>query len=107
MQHLLVACVFATEVWFRVLSMIGMQFCEPGPNDEVFQVCWKSAKSVTPKCKKKRFNSLVMLVAWWLWKKQNVCVFDEASPNISRIIQYIQEDARFGCLAGAVGLWAI
>jgi hypothetical protein len=31
-------------------------------------------------------------------------VFDEASPNISRIIQDIQEDARFWCLAGAAGL---
>jgi hypothetical protein len=106
-QHLLVSCVFAREVWFRILSKVGLQVCAPGPNDVVFQEWWKSAECVTSNCKKKGFNSLVMLVAWWLWKHRNACVFDAASPNISRIIQRIQEDATIWCLAGAAGLRAL
>jgi hypothetical protein len=34
--HLLVGCVFAREVWFRVLSKVGMQCRAPGTNDEGF-----------------------------------------------------------------------
>jgi hypothetical protein len=106
-QHLLVDCVFAREVWFRIMSKVGLQGCAPGPNDVVFQEWWKSAERVMPNCKKKGFNSLVMLVAWWLWKHRNACVFDKASPDISRIIQHIQEDATLWCLAGAARLRAV
>jgi hypothetical protein len=48
------------------MSKVGLQGCALGPNDVVFQEWWKSAEHVTPNCKKKGFNSLVMLVAWWL-----------------------------------------
>jgi hypothetical protein len=93
-QHLLVGCVFAKEVWFRVLSKVGMQFHAPGIDDEVFQEWWNSAERLTPKCKKKGFNSLIMLVARWLWKHRNACVFENASPSTSRILQAIEEDAK-------------
>jgi hypothetical protein len=106
MAHLLVGCVFAREVWFKILSKVGLQGCAPGPNDVVFQEWWKSAECVTSNCTK-GFNSLVMLVVWWLWKHRNACVFDAASPNISRIIQHIQEDATIWCLVGAAGLRAL
>jgi hypothetical protein len=105
--HLLVGCVFAREVWFRVLSKVGMQCRAPSTNDEVFQEWWKSTEHVTSKCKKKVFNSLVMLVAWWLWKHRNTCVFDEASPSTSRILQAIEEDAKLWCMVGPVGLRAV
>jgi hypothetical protein len=87
-QHLLVGCVFAKEVWFIVLSKDGMQGCAPGPNDEMFQRWWKSAECVIPKCKRKGFNFIVMLVAWWLWKHRNACVFNEVSPSFSKITYY-------------------
>jgi hypothetical protein len=36
-QHILVSCVFSREVWFRVLSLVGLQRCTPEPGDENFQ----------------------------------------------------------------------
>jgi hypothetical protein len=33
-----------------------------------------------PKQKRGGFNSMVALVAWWLWKHRNACVFDKISP---------------------------
>jgi hypothetical protein len=47
---------------------------------------------------------MVALVAWWLWKHRNTCVFEGASPSISIIVQDIKEDTRMWCLAGATGL---
>jgi hypothetical protein len=105
-QHLLVGCVFAREVWFRVLSKVGMQSHAPSTNDEVFQEWWKSAERLTPNYKK-GFNSLIMQVTWRLWKHRNACVFEEASPSTSRILQAIEENAKLWCLAGAVGLRAV
>jgi hypothetical protein len=84
-----------------------MQCHAPGTNDEVFQEWWNSGERLTPKCKKKGLNSLMMLVVWWLWKHRSACVFENASPSTSRILQAIEEDAKLWCLAGAVGLRAI
>jgi hypothetical protein len=50
---------------------------------------------------------LVILVAWWLWKHRNTCVFEGASPNTRDILQHIQEDATLWGMAGARGLRGI
>jgi hypothetical protein len=44
-------------------------------NDEVFQEWWRKAEARLPKCKKKGLNSLVMIVAWCVWKHRNACTF--------------------------------
>jgi hypothetical protein len=35
-QHILVSCVFSREVWFRVLSLVGLQRGTPEPGEENF-----------------------------------------------------------------------
>jgi hypothetical protein len=57
-----------------------------------------------PKLKKRGFNSLVILVAWWLWKHRNACVFEGASPNINKILAEIQDNIKFWGMAGAKDL---
>jgi hypothetical protein len=52
----------------------------------------------------KRFQFFGDSCAWWLWKHRNSCVFDGASPNISTIMQHIQEDVTLWGLAGAKDL---
>lgn len=103
-QHILVSCVFARDIWFQVLSKVGLQFLSPGTADVVFQECWREAESKVPKIQKKGFNSIVILVAWWLWKHRNACVSDGASPNINIVLQHIHEDAHLWGLAGAVDI---
>lgn len=70
----------------------------------VFQEWWGEAEISVPKSKKKGFNSIVSLVDWQIWKHRNACVFDEAYPNISTILQSIQEEANLWGLAGATAL---
>jgi hypothetical protein len=62
---------------------------------------------LVPKKRKKGFNSLVVLIAWWLWKHRNACVFERASPSTREIMQDISEEARLWCLVGASGLRTI
>jgi hypothetical protein len=62
------------------------------------------AERQVPAPHRKGFNSLVILVAWWIWKHRNTCVFDGASPSTTSILQHIQEDVRFWGMAGAKAL---
>jgi hypothetical protein len=36
---------------------------------------WRHAMQQIEKQHRKGFNSLVVLVAWWIWKHRNACVF--------------------------------
>ncbi|GJN24497.1 hypothetical protein PR202_gb12240 [Eleusine coracana subsp. coracana] len=72
-------------------------------DDLMFQEWWRTAKMLVPKEQHADFNSLVMLVAWWLWKHQNDCVFEGSSPSTQWIIQGIIDDAKMWCMAGAKG----
>jgi hypothetical protein len=100
MQHILLQCVFAREVWFHTLSLIGLQCLTPGTAESSFQDWWHRSGTKIQKAQKKGFNSVVILVAWWLWKHRNSCVFDGATPDISKITQDIRDDAKMWCLAG-------
>ena len=106
-QHLLVACVFSRQVWFSVLSQMDLQPLDPDNNAVVLQDWWREAVLRVPKERRGGFNSLVALVAWWLWKHRNACVFDNVPPSVTKIIEDIKGEARLWCLAGAPGLKVI
>jgi hypothetical protein len=100
-QHLLAGCVFSRQVWFQVLSACNLQHLCPSPGEDNFQVWWQQAEQNVPKQRRKVFNSVVCLVAWWLWKHRNCCVFDDEVADIAKVVQEISEDATFWRLAGA------
>jgi hypothetical protein len=103
-QHILVSCVFSREVWFRVLSLVGLQRCTPEPGEENFQEWWQAAELKVPKQARSGFNSLVSLVVWCFWKQRNACVFDGVSPEVPRTILDIRNEATLWCMAGAKDL---
>jgi len=103
-QHILISCVFTRDIWWQILNKVGLQFLSPGLEEKVFQEWWGKAEYQVPSMHKKGFNSLVILVAWWIWKHRNACVFDGLSPNTSTLLQHIQEDAKLWGLAGAKAL---
>lgn len=106
-QHLLTDCVFAREIWFKTLQRVQLGFLAPTHEDTNFQAWWSRAMEQAPKEVRKGFNSLVILVAWFIWKLRNRCVFDGARPTIDGLLVDIREEARLWCLGGAARLRAL
>lgn len=102
-EHLLVTCVFG-EIWYRVLSFVGLQQLSPSLDEESFQDWWAKTEDRVASQRKKGFNSVVILVAWGLWKHHNACVFYEASPNVSKLFLDIKGEASLWCMVGDVKL---
>jgi hypothetical protein len=73
-QHILVSCVFAREVWVQIVSLVGLQHLSPSLGEGIFQEWWRLAERRVSAVMKKSFNTLVVLVAWWIWKQRNSCV---------------------------------
>ena len=42
--------------------------------------------------RRKGFHSLVMLVAWLLWKHRKECVFEGRTPNVPQLLHRIHEE---------------
>jgi hypothetical protein len=103
-QHILISCVFSRNIWWQVLSRVGLQLVSPGLEVSMFQDWWSVAEGLVPVLHRNGFNTLVILVAWWIWKHRNACVLDGVSPNTSSVLQHIHEDARLWELAGAKAL---
>ena len=70
----------------------------------VLQDWWRESEDRVPQPQKKGFNSLVILVAWQIWKHRNTCVFEAASPYISKILHDIHDEAVLWGMAGGRGL---
>jgi hypothetical protein len=70
---------------------------------EVFKLVVPNIKSVE-KNLRKGLNSLIILVAWEIWKHRNSCVFEGAIPCVQGVVSAVAEEGNAWCLAGASAL---
>jgi hypothetical protein len=71
------------------------------------QEWWSKSEQKVLNHHKKGFNALVALVAWWIWKHRNACVFDGIAPSVSVVLQNIKDEAVVWCRAGVSGLCSL
>jgi nuclear pore complex protein Nup210 len=100
-EHILIGCVFAMQVWFQLLNKVGLSALAPQAADTSFEDWWIKVDKLVPKIFKKGINSLIVLGAWMIWKQRNNCASNRAMPNMQRILTHIEEEAHLWCLAGA------
>ena len=100
-NHLLVGCVFARQVWALVLHQLGMLQLAPQPTVIRFSGWWKRTTAAVPKDLRKGLNSLIILVAWEIWKHRNSCVFDKKRPSVQEVLRAISSEGGLWCSAGA------
>ncbi|WVZ69533.1 hypothetical protein U9M48_018306 [Paspalum notatum var. saurae] len=103
-QHLLISCVFAREVWTAILSKLGLAFIAPQPGCTGFTCWWRQSVKRVGKDMRKGLNSLIILVAWQIWKHRNSCVFEGTRPCVQSVVLAVVEEGRAWCLAGASAL---
>jgi hypothetical protein len=82
-RHLAGECVFAREVWFRVLTPIGLAILVPPPGI-AFLDWWLLYRVQLETAKRKGFDSLIILGAWCLWKECNQRVFHGIEEEVDR-----------------------
>lgn len=104
MEHLLAGCSFTRQTWHEILSWYRITDMPlPGPSTD-FRDWFSLAVQDVPTSLRRGLASLIILTAWRLWKARNDCVFNGATPSISRLVNDIKVDARSWATAGAKGL---
>jgi hypothetical protein len=100
-QHILSNCVITRQFWHNILTPNGLSSVVPKRRDSDFAEWWRKASTRIPKSKRKRFNSMVLLGAWSLWKQRNRCVFYGARPCLSTLEDGFKDEMRLWFSAGA------
>jgi len=98
--HLLLSCVFTRQIWTLVFSHLNLVVDVP-VNSSSFSAWWGKVIRAAPNQWRKGLNSLIILVAWEIWKHRNSCVFEGVLPNSQVLLQAITNESTLWCLAGA------
>jgi hypothetical protein len=77
-HHLILGCVYSREVWFLLLRPISLLHLLSAPDVDLVD-WWLSSRKQLPHHHRKRFDSLVILIWWSLWKERNDRVFNNDS----------------------------
>jgi hypothetical protein len=107
-MHLAGECVYAREVWYRTLHPIGLHQLAPQPGIGYLD-WWLHSRLLLPSIQRRGFHSLVILVAWCIWKERNNIVFQGRSRAAAVLVVDIGEEAERWSLAGfshLAALWA-
>lgn len=100
-QHILIQCMVVREVWFLALQQVGLSTLAPSL-EHTLHIWWIQAISRVPKELRKGLNSLVILVAWTIWKHRNRCVFDGIPPSARQVLRQVaDEEAALWRMSGA------
>jgi len=99
-NHLLTGCVFAREVWHMVLTKCNLLRLAPSLQNSEFTLWWLRSRKRMRKASRKSFDSLVILVAWTLWKERNQRVFQRANLSGPELCSLIMDEIRVWGYAG-------
>jgi hypothetical protein len=92
-EHLLMQCSFAREVWFRCLRRLEIQVQEP-QRGSTLEVWWGTTRARFRSKERKSFDSFVILTCWKLWKHRNAHVFNNVrlQHTAALLAQHISEE---------------
>ncbi|KQJ83471.2 hypothetical protein BRADI_5g15081v3 [Brachypodium distachyon] len=97
-DHLLLGCVVAREVWSTLLRGWN-RLCWLPTLQASLAEGWTSLV-VQGKKERRNLNTSITLICWCLWKHRNSVVFDAATPNARKIQQMIDSEGRAWSSAG-------
>ena len=99
-DHLLLGCSFARELWFNILLRLRWHFLTPGNLDESLADWWSRSRKRLQKADRKCFDSLVILTSWMIWKERNARIFDSKQLTVAELLLRVKDEADVWLLAG-------
>lgn len=97
LQHLLLDCVFARQVWHEMGTRTGVHDIEPLQDESLSAWCLTQDQrpahriSLRAKC---------ILALWIIWKHRNDIVFNGASVSLPRVKERLQDEGKLWAKAG-------
>lgn len=91
MNHLMLHCVLAKEVWTKFAMATGKPNFVPAQGETLEVWC---IRQDGPAEHRKTTRALCLLGMWQLWKHRNDIVFNGAHPAIATVLRRVEEEGR-------------
>lgn len=86
---------------------LGLQTLVPAAGDQDLADWWLTQRRRVDATSRPVFNSIVLLVAWCVWKERNARVFGKASSTAATVVIAIIEEGEQWATAGYAPLAAL
>ena len=106
MEHLLLVCAFAKQVWFALLQPLQLATLMPEHDADIASWCLRQRSRVDSK-DRPMFDSLLLLVAWSLWKERNARVFGRPASDALAVVRAVLREGEEWALGGFVPFVAL
>jgi hypothetical protein len=100
--HLLIGCVFARQLWFALLCPLQLDSLMPEHDEDM--ASWRAWVVTTDR---PLFDSMLLLVAWSLWKERNGRVFGRPASSVHAVLHSLLREGEDWALAGFLPLVAL
>jgi hypothetical protein len=110
--HLFLGCTYAKELWFKLLDPVGLTTLVPEQDDNLGE-WWLRQRRRLDRTARSSFDTLILLVAWSLWKERNERTFQRTSRTHQEIFNSVVAEAEDWVAAGfktlelACPLWSL
>ena len=97
LDHLLLGCVLARQVWSKVMNTWSRPDWTPSADSKLVE--WWTTLNPQNQFQKEAWT-VITLVLWMLWKHRNDIVFNGASPSVDDLLVKIELEAQEWRAAG-------
>lgn len=98
-KHLFINCAVSSLIWGSVLVWAGLSQVVPTLNQQSLRSWWRQSRDLILGEEHKRFNSVVMLVTWSIWRERNRRVFENSYKTLEQIVVQIKQEAKDWAIA--------
>ena len=105
MEHLLLGCAFAKQVWFTLLQPLQLDTLMQEHDVDVAS-WWLRQRSRVDSSDRPMFDSLLLLVAWFLWKERNGRIFGRPANTLA-VVRAVLHEGEEWALSGFVPFVAL
>ncbi len=91
-DHLLLQCPFSNRVGGLVRTWIGTSFPLPGEDNWEFADWWMKARSCFQTRSRGAFDSLCLLICWFVWRERNFRIFEQKTRTALELFRDIKDE---------------
>jgi hypothetical protein len=84
-----------------IFQLLGIVQLAPDLSVGSFSGWWRKVVRAIPNEARKGLSSLIILVAWEIWKHRNDCVLENSRPSLQVVVRAVSLEGGLWCSAGA------
>lgn len=110
-DHLFTGCVLTRQLWAQLLLPLGLAAMVPAQLEDVGS-WWLRQRKLFDSSIRPAFDSLVLLVAWIVWKEGNNRTFSRQASSLRQLLLKLLQEvddwvlASFKTLSAACPVWS-